>query len=609
MKHAKNLLIFALIALGIANHSTALCVPSSMQDAVPSTTDSHQPASQLELLQKENLQLKDKLAWFETEYNKLVKLMASQNKRIEKHISPGGSPWLPFDSQEELEQAKQEAEAEAQKILDEQEANSPTKPKKRRKESLPQHLPVVKLLCDVPEADRICPKHGPMTMIGVDSTETLVYEPAKLYRKVMEYPKYGCSCCKSGGVVTAGRPTGLVEGNKYDTSVAAAVVVQKYDSHLPLYRQTDIFAASGWTPSRSTLLNILRQVAFAVEPFVQYLTRLVQGDSVVGLDESSCRMLLPSEEPKVEPGDLKGKRLLEKIAEAKANGEDSIMGKMWAYRGLDKAPYNIFDFRISRHRDGPEEFFRNSRCVVQGDCFSGNKSVVLQSNERLKFAACWAHARRKVYEVNKQNPHRGPLLDMIQGLYDVNVREHGLETSARTTHRQEHAVPILRVIHAYIDTLTDQIVLPKSDMAEALRYIRNHWDALNLYATDGRIPIDNNRVEQLMREVALGRKNWLFVGNVEAGERAASLMTLVSSAKRHQLDVWMYLKDILDRLLAGETDYSKFAPDVWKAAHPEAVRTYREEESRYKADRKKVSRAKRIIAAKQKRERADSSTG
>lgn len=231
--------------------------------------------------------------------------------------------------------------------------------------------------------------------------------------------------------------------------------------------------------------------------------------------------------------------------------------------------------------------------------------MVLQSNERLKFAACWAHAPSKVYEVNKQNPHRGPLLDMIQGLYDVIVREHGLETSARTTHRQEHAVAILRVIQAYIDTLTDQIVLPKSDMAEELRYIRNHWDALNLYATDGRIPIDNNRVEQLMREVALGRKNWLFVGNVEAGEFVASLMTLVSGVKQHQLNVWMYLKDILDRLLADKTDYSKQAIDVSKAVHLEAVRTYREEENGYNSDRKKVSRAKRIIAAKRKHERAD----
>ncbi len=99
-------------------------------------------------------------------------------------------------------------------------------------------------------------------------------------------------------------------------------------------------------------------------------------------------------------------------------------------------------------------------------------------------------------------------------------------------------------------------------------YIRNHWDALNVYARDGRVPIDNNRVEQLMREVAIGRKNWLFVGNVESGERAARLMTIVSSAKRHQLDVWHYLKDVLSRLLAGETDYMQLLPDKWKQSHP-----------------------------------------
>ena len=227
---------------------------------------------------------------------------------------------------------------------------------------------------------------------------------------------------------------------------------------------------------------------------------------------------------------------------------------------------------------------------------------MIQSNERLKFAACWAHARRKVYEVDDKNPHREKLLDMIQGLYDVNAREQGMSVEARTEHRQAHAVPILVVMKKYLDCLTDQIVFPKSDLAEALRYIRNHWEALSLYTTDGRIPIDNNRVEQLMREVALGRKNWLFVGNVEAGERAARLMSIVSSAKRHYLDVGVYLKDILDRLLAGETDYSKFLPDVWKGEHPEAIREYRQEESRYKADRKQVSRARRIIAAKQKKE-------
>ncbi|OYW27341.1 MAG: hypothetical protein B7Z47_06745 [Chthoniobacter sp. 12-60-6] len=340
---------------------------------------------------------------------------------------------------------------------------------------------------------------------------------------------------------------------------------------------------------------------FVVFPFVAFMASKVQADFAVGLDESSCRMLMPIERPEVKPGDLKAQRLAEKFDEAKAEGKDSILGKMWAYRGLDQAPYNIFDFRVSRHRDGPDEFFRNSSCVVQGDCFSGNTSVVIQSNERLQFAACWAHARRHVYDVNKENKYRKMLLDMIQLLYDANAREQGMDAAARTAHRQANSLPVLAAIKKYIDSLTDQVVLPKSDMADALRYLRNHWGALTLYATDGRIPIDNNRVEQLMREVALGRKNWLFVGNVEAGERSARLMSIVSSAKRHQLDVGLYIKDILDRLLAGETDYSKLVPDVWKRDNSQAVRVYREEESRYKADRKQLDRARRIVAAKQKR--------
>lgn len=139
-------------------------------------------------------------------------------------------------------------------------------------------------------------------------------------------------------------------------------------------------------------------------------------------------------------------------------------------------------------------------------------------------------------------------------------------------------------------------MLPKSDFAEAVQYIRNHWEALNAYVYDGRIPIDNNQVEQLMKQVALGRKAWLFVGNVAAGERSAKMMSLVSSAKRHDLDVGMYIKDVLDQLLAGSTDYQHLLPDQWKQRHPEAIRKYREEERYYRAERKQYRAAKRRLA-------------
>jgi len=130
-------------------------------------------------------------------------------------------------------------------------------------------------------------------------------------------------------------------------------------------------------------------------------------------------------------------------------------------------------------------------------------------------------------------------------------------------------------------------------LGKAIGYLRNHWKPLQTYLTDGRLPIDNNDVEQLMKQVALGRKNWLFIGSVAAGARAAAFLTLVSSALRNDLDVWAYVKDVLDRLLAGETDYAALRPDVWRIAHPEAIRKYRVAERRDRAVRKQYRRAAR----------------
>lgn len=140
-------------------------------------------------------------------------------------------------------------------------------------------------------------------------------------------------------------------------------------------------------------------------------------------------------------------------------------------------------------------------------------------------------------------------------------------------------------------------MLPKSKFGQAHGYLRYHWQPRQLYLTDGQMPIDNNDVEQLMKQVALGRKNWLFIDNVAAGDRAASFLALVASALRNDLEVWAYLDDVLRRLLAGDTDYRSLRPDVWAREHPDTIRQYRVQERRDKADRKRVRTAGRLTTS------------
>jgi transposase len=192
------------------------------------------------------------------------------------------------------------------------------------------------------------------------------------------------------------------------------------------------------------------------------------------------------------------------------------------------------------------------------------------------------------------------LLALIQQLYDIEDRGKSLSEANRLTLRQHESVPLLNRIRTLIDSVEYRLVLPKSIFAEALGYLRNHWTALLVYTTNGLIPIDNNDVEQLMKQVAIGRRNWLFIGSVDAGNRAATLLTLISSALRHDLDVGAYLKAVLDQLLAGSTDYASMRADVWKQSHPEHVRVYRQEERQEASDRRTFSRAARRIAESEK---------
>jgi transposase len=524
---------------------------------------------------------------------KLLSHLVNGSRSEKRILDSPGQGLLPFETQEEFEAAKEEAEVEAKQTIEKYEVQRHERKTKRRSESLPADLPRVEVPVEVDDSLRNCPTHGERRQIGEDIVETLVVVPSKAYVEVRRYAKFACDDDKNCGVASPERPTSLTEGNRYSPSVAAAVIDYKWGQYIPIYRQQDLFAACGWTPRRSTLLNLVEAAEFAVDPLLELMKRRVQQDIGVGIDETSCRMLLPKFDPELDPSDPKSVRLAEKLREARAKGDKSLLAKMWAYSGLYEAQYNIFDFRVSRHRDGPEDFFRDSRCKVQGDCFSGNQSVVLRSDGRLEFVACWSHARRKVAEALTYEKESEQLVGMIQALYDIETRAKQYSAEQRQQLRARDSVAVLNSIRKWIDSPVVAEVFPKSDFGEALRYIRNHWRALNVFVEDGRIPIDNNQVEQLMKQVALGRKAWLFVANVASGERSAKMMSLLSSARRHDLDSRAYVEDILRQLLDGCTDYERLLPDVWKQSHPEAIRAYRQEERRDKADRKQYNAARR----------------
>jgi hypothetical protein len=231
---------------------------------------------------------------------------------------------------------------------------------------------------------------------------------------------------------------------------------------------------------------------------------------------------------------------------------------------------------------------------VLADCYAGYQSIALGSAGGIERGACVAHARRKVFDARDAYPLESSfLLSQFQQLYDIEDRAKQLSAEERVALRQQEGAPVWQAMRAWLDSDVAEQVLPKSGLGQALTYLRNHWDPLRLYLSEGRMPIDNNEVEQLMKQVAIGRKNWLFIGSVAAGERAADLLTVVSSAVRNDLDVWAYVKDLLDQLLSGATDYGAMRPDVWKQAHPEAIRTYRTAERRDRADRKQRRRARR----------------
>lgn len=517
-------------------------------------------------------------------------------RRSERCVEDPNQLKLEFETDPAAAEALTDAAEEAQRTVQEYTVRRTLRKPQPRNEQLPEHLPRYEVIVDVSEAGKHCSEHGQKQLIGYDETQTLEFERPKLKVRVTKYAKYACANEPQCGVSASQRPPGLVEGNRYDTSVAAEIIAAKYGYHLPFYRQQDWFAGSGWTPTRSTLLNILVAAEQVLRPLAGYYREWALSSGALGCDETTVTLIVPAVLPTLAGDDPRSRRTQEVLSQAQAKGRPSVTARMWAYRPFER-PVNVFDFTVSRHREGPDEFLQGYTGLLLGDCWSGFQKIDLRSDARIQRVACWAHARRKVFEGRSSHPHQATLLlAMIRELYDIEDRGKRLAPADRLALRQRESRPVLARIWATLHSPSFESVLPKSIFAQAVGYLRNHWTALNVFLTDGRLPIDNNDVEQLMKQVAVGRKNWLFVGSVEAGVRAATLLTLVSTAVRNDLDVWAYVKDVLDRLLAGSTDYESLRADVWKRFHPEAVRQYRVDERRDQADRRQFRRAQRRLS-------------
>lgn len=472
------------------------------------------------------------------------------------------------------------------------------KPRKKRDERLPAHLPRYEVIARASDEEKTCPTHGERTLLPEsmwDTTETLEFERPRLKVRVTKYPKYACQDKPECGIGSPERPLSIVEGNKYAPSVAAEIITNKYSYHLPLYRQQDYFGGCGWVPSRSTQSNILANSFAIADPLLEFFKRTLQTDDIVGCDDTGLTLLYPKTLPPFDVNDPKQRRMQEVFQKALDGNQASINAKMWAYRGVN-IKLNVFDFTVSRHRDGPELFFADYEGTLLGDCWHGFEAITVASQGRILRAACNVHSRRKFEDSTAYPDDRKQWLRWYQQLYDIEDRGRPLSLEERLALRQSEAKPIWDAMAIWLEEVeqrTSNVVLPKSDFAKALQYVRNHFVELRRYLDNARLPMDNNETEQLMKQVALGRKNWLFAGSVLGGERSAGFLTLVSSAHRNDLDVWVYVNDVLEQLLAGTTDYEPLLPWNWAALHPEAIRQYRVEERRERTVRRAAQRADR----------------
>jgi transposase len=429
--------------------------------------------------------------------------------------------------------------------------------RRRRRELDLDKLPHYRHEHDLSEADKQCSGCGrAKDCIGQDESKVLEYVPAKLEVHVYVRPKYACRYCKDG-VMSPSPPVRSITRGIAGPGLIAQVIVAKFGDHLPLYRQEDFFTRHGLHIPRSTLCDWVQAAAELLRPLYQRQKELVLKSPVLWTDDTPVTVLTGGQ-------------------------EGSRQGRFWTYIA-NEHPYSVYDFTESRARDGPAKFLAGFKGYLHADAYGGYDHIYLGSNDAIREVACWAHARRKFFDTRDSSPRdTHQILEWIRQLYDIEDQARELSADARREIRASQAEPVLTLINARLAEL-ERRALPKSALAKAVWYARNQWRALCRYTEDGRLSIDNNISERTLRHQAIGRKNWLFLGSQQAGPRAAVLFTILAGAKRHRIEPWTYLRELLLRLHDDDPHLDEMLPDQWARQHPEAVLNYRLEASRRKA--------------------------
>lgn len=393
-----------------------------------------------------------------------------------------------------------------------------------RRKPLPEHLPRE---IHVHQPESHCSGcGGTLRQLGEEVSEVLEYVPARF--KVIRHvrPKLVCRCCEHIAQVPA--PSRPIARGLAGPGLLAHVLVSKFVDHLPLYRQSEIYAREGVDLERSTLADWVGQSSQLLRPLINALKSHVMGGHKIHADDTPIGALAPG------TGKTKTARLWTYVRDDRPAGYTTPAAVWFAYSPDRKGQH-------------PRAHLKNFSGILQADGYAG--FAQLYSSGSVQEAACWAHARRKFYDVYKDqsSPLAAEVLQRIAALYAIESEIRGQPPDLRKAARQSRASPLLEQLHAWLNQTLSQLS-KKSALGGAIFYALNRWQALVCYCDDGRIEIDNNAAERALRAVALGRKNYLFVGSDAGGERAAAIYSLVGSAKLNDLNPQAYLTHVLERI-------------------------------------------------------------